>query len=103
MDLRLRDMPPSPSEREAVDEVLGSPESGWSGGARQTLHDGHAARGGHARRAQRHLLLPAFHALQDRIGWISSEALDYICQRLDIPPAEAYGVASFYVSMRCLL
>jgi NADH-quinone oxidoreductase subunit F len=96
MDLRLRDMPPSPSEREAVDEVLGPPESGWSGGARQALHDGHAARSGHARHAQRHLLLPAFHALQDRIGWISSEALNYICQRLDIPPAEAYGVASFY-------
>jgi NADH-quinone oxidoreductase subunit F len=36
------------------------------------------------------------HALQDRIGWISPEALNYICQRLDIPPAEAYGVASFY-------
>jgi NADH-quinone oxidoreductase subunit F len=96
MDLRLRDIPPSATERAAVDAVLGPPESGWSGGVRQALHDGHVSRAGQARRAQRHLLLPALHALQDRIGWISPEALNYICQRLDIPPAEAYGVASFY-------
>ena len=54
------------------------------------------ARGGHAARAQRHLLLPVFHAVQSRAGWISPGALNYICQRLTIPPAEAYGVATFY-------
>ena len=36
------------------------------------------------------------HAVQDRMGWISKGALGYICRRLTIPPAEAYGVASFY-------
>ena len=47
-------------------------------------------------RAQRHLLLPVLHAIQERIGWITPGALNYACQRLDVPPAEAYGVASFY-------
>lgn len=45
---------------------------------------------------RRHLLLPALHAAQSRVGWISEGALNYICARLDVPPAEAYGVASFY-------
>ncbi len=44
----------------------------------------------------RQLLLPALHAAQSRIGWISPGALNHICQRLDVPPAEAFGVASFY-------
>ncbi len=44
----------------------------------------------------RHLLLPALNAVQSRIGWISRGALNAICKRLDVPPAEAYGVASFY-------
>jgi NADH-quinone oxidoreductase subunit F len=58
--------------------------------------DGHAARGGHAARARRDLLLPALHAVQSRMGWISQPALNYVCRRLTIPPAEAYGVATFY-------
>jgi NADH-quinone oxidoreductase subunit F len=44
----------------------------------------------------RHLLLPALHAVQDRVGHISAGAMNYICQRLVVPPADAYGVASFY-------
>jgi NADH-quinone oxidoreductase subunit F len=36
------------------------------------------------------------HAVQDRVGWISQPALNYVCKRLTIPPAEAYGVATFY-------
>ncbi len=46
--------------------------------------------------ASRHLLLPTLHAVQARVGWISPGALGYVCRRLTIPPAEAYGVASFY-------
>ena len=34
--------------------------------------------------------------VQSRVGWISRGALNYVCRRLTIPPAEAYGVASFY-------
>ncbi|MDQ6819191.1 MAG: NAD(P)H-dependent oxidoreductase subunit E [Actinomycetota bacterium] len=96
MDLVLHDVAPSSGEREAVDAVLGSPGSNWEGATRPTDRDRHVARGGHAARAQRHLLLPALHAVQARAGWISSGALNYICQRLTIPPAEAYAVASFY-------
>ena len=44
----------------------------------------------------RHLLLPALHAAQACAGWISPGALNHMCQRLDVPPAEAFGVASFY-------
>ncbi|MEX2661990.1 MAG: NAD(P)H-dependent oxidoreductase subunit E [Vicinamibacterales bacterium] len=44
----------------------------------------------------RHLLLPALHAAQSRMGYISEGALNHICGRLDVPPADAYGVASFY-------
>ena len=45
---------------------------------------------------ERHLLLPVLHAVQQRAGWISKGALNYVCERLVVPPAEAYGVASFY-------
>ena len=47
-------------------------------------------------RSQRHLLLPVLHAINSRIGWIGPGALNYTCQRLNIPPAEAFGVADFY-------
>jgi NADH-quinone oxidoreductase subunit F len=30
------------------------------------------------------------------MGWISEGALNYICERLTVPPADAYGVATFY-------
>ena len=97
MDLRfIADAEPTPSERAALDEVLGPPGSSWEGGARLTGADGNTAAGGHAARAQRHLLLPALWALQERIGWISPGGLNEICRRLTVPPADAYGVASFY-------
>ena len=96
MDLHVIGPLASPAERAAVDAVLGPPTSGWDGGRRDPATDGHAARGGHAARARRSELLPALHAVQARIGWISQPALNYICRRLAIAPAEAYGVATFY-------
>jgi len=95
VDLRIQDQTATAVEREAVDSVLGPPESAWTGAARNE-NDGHFAYGGHAARAQRHLLLPVLHAIQSRVGWISPGALGYACRRLTVPPAEAYGVASFY-------
>jgi NADH-quinone oxidoreductase subunit F len=95
VDLRIQDQTATPVERQAVDAVLGEPDSAWVGAARSEV-DGHFAIGGHAARSQRHLLLPVLHAVQARVGWISPGALGYICRRLTIPPAEAYGVASFY-------
>src|SRR5260221_11130261 len=96
MDLHVIGPLALPAERAAVDAVLGLPTSGWVGGQRDPATDGHAARGGHAARARRSELLPALHALQSRVGWISQPALNYICKRLAIAPAEAYGVATFY-------
>jgi len=100
MDLRLGvGGPPTTSERAAVDALLGAPDSSWTGGER-TAADGRLARGGHLARAQRHLLLPALQAVQERVGWVSPGALDYVCTRLTVPPAEAYGVAAFYSLLR---
>ncbi|HEX7949316.1 MAG TPA: NAD(P)H-dependent oxidoreductase subunit E [Candidatus Limnocylindrales bacterium] len=96
MDLHVIGPLASPAERAAVDAVLGPPTSAWTGGHRDPTTDGHATRGGHAIRARRSELLPALHAVQDRIGWISQPALNYICRRLAVAPAEAYGVATFY-------
>ena len=78
MDLRLTNQEPTEAEREAVDAVLGPPASAWEGGERGA--DGHTAEGGHAARAQRHLLLPVLHAVQGRVGWISPAALGYVCR-----------------------
>ncbi len=96
MDLHVIGPLASPAERAAVDAVLGPPTSGWAGGRRDSGIDGHAARGGHAARSRRSELLPALHAVQSRVGWISQPALNYICKRLAVAPAEAYGVATFY-------
>ena len=95
MDLVLPDALPSDDERAAVDAVLGPATSGWSGGERAIAFEGRVARGGEAR-DQRHQLLPVLHALQARAGWISPGGLRYACERLTVPPAEAYGVATFY-------
>ena len=95
MDLHLSKVEPSAEERDAVDAFLGAPATGWDGGTRQA-RDEHTAAGGHAARSRRHLLLPALQAIQSRIGWISEGALSYVCLRLAVPPAEAYGVATFY-------
>src|SRR6266508_2875689 len=96
MDLVLPEALPSDIERAAVDAVLGPPTSGWSGGERAIEFEGRVARGGGKARDQRQLLLPVLHALQARAGWISSGGLRYACERLTVPPAEAYGVATFY-------
>jgi len=96
LDLRISAAEPSAEERDAVDRLLGPPASGWEGGARTPETDGRFARGGRAARDRRHQLLPALHAVQDRVGWISEGALNYISKRLTVPPAEAWGVVTFY-------
>ncbi|MEV1019451.1 NADH-ubiquinone oxidoreductase-F iron-sulfur binding region domain-containing protein [Streptomyces sp. NPDC050264] len=96
MDLRFGDSKPTDEEREAVDALLGPPESAWEGADDRSDADLRWARGGRAARERRDLLLPGLHAVNDRVGWISSGALDYLCRRLTVPPAEAYGVATFY-------
>ena len=79
-----------------MDGLLGPPGSSWEGGAVRA-GDLRVAFGGYRRSVEnRHMLLPALHAVQDQVGWISKGALNYVCERLGVPPAEAYGVAGFY-------
>jgi NADH:ubiquinone oxidoreductase, NADH-binding (51 kD) subunit len=82
-DLRLLAAEPTDAERVAIDAVVGT----------AALDDGRVAR---SDRTRRHLLLPALRAAQRRVGWVTEGALGYVCRRLEIPPAEAYGVATFY-------
>src|SRR6266700_6979507 len=74
---------PTDAERAAIDAVVGVADAG----------DGRVTR---SDRTRRHLLLPALRAAQRRVGWVTDGALGYACRRLEVPPAEAYGVASFY-------
>ncbi|HEX8724543.1 MAG TPA: NAD(P)H-dependent oxidoreductase subunit E [Gemmatimonadaceae bacterium] len=96
MDIRVIDAEPTAEEREAVDACLGAPGSSWEGAAERSAQDYHVAFGGQSMRDRRHLLLPALRALQARVGWISEGGLGYVCERLDVPPADAWGVATFY-------
>jgi NADH-quinone oxidoreductase subunit F len=82
-DLRLLEAEPSEAERSAIDAVLGA---GNGGNGRVARDD----------RTKRHLLLPALRAAQQRVGWVTEGALGYASRRLAVPPAEAYGVATFY-------
>ena len=96
MDIHLTGDQPAVEERSAVDRELGEPPSGWEGGERRIELEGRASFGGTESRSRRHLLLPVLHAIQERMGWISPGAINYAAQRLDLPPAEVHGVASFY-------
>jgi len=86
LDIRTTGGPATAEEMAAVDSVLGEPDAAHH----------HVAYGGRATRSHRHLLLPVLHAIQDRVGWVSRGALEYACRRMSVPPAEAYGVVSFY-------
>ncbi|HZT09467.1 MAG TPA: NAD(P)H-dependent oxidoreductase subunit E, partial [Actinomycetota bacterium] len=86
MDLHLMSAQPTEEERRAVDALLGP----------AVPADDRVVRGGHETEGDRTLLLPALHVLHAAEGWISEGGLNYICERLTVPPAEAYGVATFY-------
>lgn len=97
MDLRLiQDAVPTEAERQAVDNLPGIPQAPMNGASAHVDASGYTAAAGHDARGNRHHLLPALHAIRDASGYISPGGLNYVCQRLNVPPAEAYGVASFY-------
>ena len=119
MDLHLSAAVPTDAERAAVDGVLagtapagygtapagygtapagyGTAPAGYGTAVPEAAGGGRAGVGGlRIRQSVRHLLLPALHGVQDAIGWISPAALNYISKRLGVPPAEAFGVATFY-------
>ena len=85
MDIRFMEVKATEAERAALDPVVEAPSTS----PRLVV-------GGRTARSRRHLLLPALWALQTGVGWVSRGGLDEICRRLEIPPAEAYAVASFY-------
>jgi NADH-quinone oxidoreductase subunit F len=99
MDVKHLDAEPTFEERAAVDARLGPPTSSWDGGTERTARDLHVAYGGKEARDKRHLLLPALQSLQERIGWISEGGFAYVCERLSVPPADAWGVATFYMML----
>lgn len=88
MDLHIADIAANADENDALDTVIGVAvgNEGWQ----------REAGGAHAAASRRPLLLRALHALVDRVGYVSEGGLAEICRRLDIPPADAYGVATFY-------
>lgn len=46
---------------------------------------------------QKSALLPVLHLAQDSFGgWLSSDVMDYVAERLSITPIEVYEVATFY-------
>jgi NADH-quinone oxidoreductase subunit F len=75
MDLHFTADEPTPDERAAIDSCLAA--LSLNGNRRQYL-------------------LPVLHAIQGRVGWISLGALNHACRALEVPPAEAFGVADFY-------
>jgi len=77
MDLHFTADEPTPEEREAVDACLAGLAPAPDFGRRQYL-------------------LPVLRAIQGRAGWISPGALNHACRRLEVPPAEAFGVADFF-------
>lgn len=90
MDLHFTTDVPTDDEREAIDEVLGPAAAAEADGAPRVSRQN---RGSVERRS---LLLPTLHALQTRAGWISPGGLNHVAQRLGVPPAEVFGVATFY-------
>lgn len=91
-DLHIGTDRPTDAERAAVDAVV----DGALGPA-VVVEGERLVRGGLSRRNdRRHLLLPALHALQHTAGWISPGGVNHIAEVLAVPPADAYGVATFY-------
>ncbi len=95
MDLKISGPPASVEEQDVIDSVLATAENPPKETNGSSSPYGHGItfdnNGGH-----RELLLPALHAIQQRFGWISRGALNYLSVQMGLPPAETYGVASFY-------
>jgi NADH-quinone oxidoreductase E subunit len=41
-------------------------------------------------------VIPTLYLIQDQIGYISVDAMEYVARRLDLPPAKVLSVATFY-------
>ncbi|MAT37428.1 MAG: NADH-quinone oxidoreductase subunit E [Acidimicrobiaceae bacterium] len=90
-DLKFGVDKPTAEEQEAIDDFISG-----VGPASIKVNERFVVGGRSRAKDRRRLLLPALHELQSTSGWISPGGLNYICKVLGVPPAEAYGVATFY-------
>ena len=89
------------AERNAIADAVALVSPGQvtfdAAGPALVFEDERVARAGQDRIFERrHLLLPVLHALRDAVGWISEGGANEIARVLQVPPAEVFGVASFY-------
>lgn len=45
-------------------------------------------------------LIPALHKIQDDLGWMPVEAMDWVADKLGLPRVRVYGVVSYYTMFR---
>ena len=97
MDIRLLEAAPTAEERGGGGRLLGPPRSAWDGGARGSMRDRHVAHGGPVDAATGGICCCP-RCRRCRRAWAGSAraGLAYVCERLDVPPADAWGVATFY-------
>lgn len=49
---------------------------------------------------KRSAVLPLLHIIQHKFGFISTEATEWVAQKLDLQPMQVYEVVSFYPGLR---
>ena len=96
---------PTDAERNAVADAIALQSPGLitfdAIGPALTFDGDRIARSGSERIFnRRHLVLPVLHAVRDAVGHISEGGVNAIADALQVPPAEVYGVASFYELFR---
>jgi NADH-quinone oxidoreductase subunit F len=98
MELARETPAPTPAEQAAIDAALGAFDGAVAPGGPPARAPGLAERAlaGRGGVAARDRLLPALIALRRAAGAISPAAVAALAGRLDLPPSEIYGVASFY-------
>ena len=87
-------------ERAAVDGLLGPPARRGTA-VRAAIRVTRTSRpSADVRRARAPSAPAGVSCAAGRVGWISEGGLGYICERLNVPPADAWGVATFYALLR---
>jgi len=49
---------------------------------------------------KRSATLPLLHLIQEDVGWISTEAIEWVAAKLELPPINVYEVVTFYPMFR---
>src|SRR5262249_23316568 len=49
---------------------------------------------------KRSALLPALYLAQDQVGYLSTEAIEYVASILDLTPAQVHDTATYYTMFR---